>query len=272
MMTMRPSRVLKKLRAGQPAFCTKINTGDARVAEIAAISGFDCVWLDREHCPNDLRAIEEQTRACLMHNADVMVRVPRGSYSELIWPFEMNATAIMVPHVMSAADAKHVARMTKFHPVGRRPLDGGNADGLYCGIGTAEYTQQANRERLVIIQIEDPEPMEELDAIAATPGIDMLLFGPGDFAHGCGVTGELNHPKVVDARKKVVEACKRHNKFASTVASIEVIPEYIAMGYQFLNVGADVLALMKYFGDLVAQLPTAGPAASTAATPYGSTR
>src|SRR5688572_20496851 len=152
-MNMRPSRVLKKLRAGQPAFCTKINLQDPRAAEIAALCGFDCVWLDREHCPNDLRAIEDQVRACLMHGADAMVRVARGSYSELVWPLEMNATAIMVPHIMSAADAANVARMTKFHPIGRRPLDGGNADGAYCGVYTAEYTRQANAERLVIIQI-----------------------------------------------------------------------------------------------------------------------
>ena len=70
-----PSRVLKKLRSGQPAFCFKINTGDPRVAEIAAMSGIDCVWLDREHCPNDLGAIEHQIRACLLHGADAMVRV-----------------------------------------------------------------------------------------------------------------------------------------------------------------------------------------------------
>jgi 4-hydroxy-2-oxoheptanedioate aldolase len=271
-MNMRPSRVLKKLRAGQPAFCTKINTGDARVAEIAAICGFDCVWLDREHCPNDLRAIEDQIRACSMHGADTMVRVPRGSYSELIWPLEMNATAIMVPHIMSAADAANVARMTKFHPIGRRPLDGGNADGVYCGVSPAEYTKQANAERLVIVQIEDPEPLEELDAIAATPGIDMLLFGPGDFSHACGIVGQMDHPKIHDARKRVVEACKKHGKYASTVASIDQIPEYLAMGFNFLNVGADVLALMAYFRDLMSKLPTGTAKPQAAESVYSAGR
>src|SRR4051812_16462467 len=189
MMTMKPSRVLGKMRGGEPAFCFKINTGDARVAEIAAMSGVDCIWLDREHCPNDLRAIEDQIRACLLHGADAMVRVPRGSYSNLIWPLEMNATGIMVPHIMSAADAKQIAWQTRFHPIGRRPIDAGNADGAYCGIPIAEYCRAANVEKFIIVQIEDPEPLEELDAIAATPGLVMIFFGPGDFSHAIGAVG-----------------------------------------------------------------------------------
>jgi 4-hydroxy-2-oxoheptanedioate aldolase len=265
MMSMRPSRVLKKMRAGEPAFMFKINTGDARVAEIAAMSGIDCVWLDREHCPNDLRAIEDQIRACLLHGADAMVRVPRGSYTELIWPLEMNATGIMVPHIKSAADAKQVAWQTRFHPIGRRPMDGGNADGAYCGIPTVDYCKQANAERFIIVQIEDPEPLDEVDAIAATPGIDMVLFGPGDFSHAIGFPGEIGHPKVTEARNRVLAACKKHNKFAGTVGSLEQALQYVKEGFNLVNIGADVVALMQYFGDLVARahksdsIKTSGP-------------
>lgn len=251
---MRPSRVLRKLRAGEPCFGFKINTGDARVAEIAAMSGIDWVWLDREHCPNDLSAIENQIRACLLHGADAMVRVPRGAYSELIWPLEMNASGIMVPHIMSAADAKNVARMTRFHPIGRRPMDGGNADGSYCGLSTAEYCRQANEQRFVLAQIEDPEPLEELDAIVATPGLDIILFGPGDFSHAIGFPGETNHPKVVEARNRVLKSCKTHGKFAGTVGSLDQALQFVKEGFGFVNIGADVVGLMQYFGQLMEQL------------------
>src|SRR5436190_4646792 len=140
-MNMRPSRVLAKLRSGKIASCTKLNLADARVAEIAAMSGIDCIWNDREHVPNTLNDIANQIRAAKAHDVDTIVRVPRGSYSELIWPLEMDAAGIMVPHVMSADDARHIARQTRFHPIGRRPLDGGNADGSYCGIELADYLQ-----------------------------------------------------------------------------------------------------------------------------------
>jgi len=246
-MRMRPSRVLAKLRAGKVAGCTKLNLGDPRVAEIAASSGIDCVWMDLEHTPCDLREIENQIRAVKVFQADTLVRVPRGSYSDLVYPLEMDATGIMVPHLMSAEDARRVAWQTRFHPIGRRPLDGGNADGFYCKIPTVEYIEQANRERFVIVQIEDPEPMAELDQIAEVPGIDMLFFGPGDFSHGIGKTAQFDAPEVVDARRRIAEVARRHAKFAGTVASIDSLAATIELGYQFINIGADVLALVEYF-------------------------
>jgi len=249
---LRPSRVLRKLRAGQVASCVKLNLADARVAEIAASSGVDCVWFCREHVPNDLHATEDMVRACKASGADSLVRVPRGSYSDLVHPLEMDATGIMVPHVMSAADARQVARQTRFHPIGRRPLDGGNADGDYCRIPVGDYIAQANRERFVIVQIEDPEPLDELDAIAAVEGIDMLFFGPGDFSHAIGKVGQLDAPEVVAARRRVAQAALQHRKFAGTVGSAANLATLVAEGYRFVNIGADVTLLTAGFAGIAA--------------------
>ena len=130
-MQMRESVVLKKLRAGQVANCMKVNYGDPRVTEMAALRGFDCVWVGLEHIPNDWSTIENQIRSAKIHNVDTVVRIPRGPYSDYIKPFEADASGIMVPHVMSLEDAKKVVWQTRFHPVGRRPLDGGGADACY---------------------------------------------------------------------------------------------------------------------------------------------
>lgn len=246
-MRMRPSRVLRKLRAGQVVGSIKLNLGDPRVADIAAASGIDCVWLDLEHVANDLRDLENQVRAAKVHDVDTVVRVPRGSYSDLVHPLEMDATGIMIPHLMSAEEARRVVWQTRFHPIGRRPLDGGNADGAYCMIPTAEYVRQANCERFVIVQIEDPEPLAELDEIAATEGIDMLFFGPGDFSQGIGRPGDMNAPEVADARRRVAQAALKHGKFAGTVGGPN-LQELIDMGYTFLNLAADVVALAEAFG------------------------
>jgi 4-hydroxy-2-oxoheptanedioate aldolase len=245
-VSMRPSRVLAKLRAGDIATCFKLNLMDARAAEIAAMAGFDCLWLCMEHVPNDLAAIEGQIRAAKMFDVDSIVRVARGSYSDYIRPLEADAAGIMVPHLMSLADARNVVRMTKFHPIGRRPVDGGNSDGAYCTIEFKEYIRQANEQRFVSVQIEDPEPLDELDAIAALPGIDMLFFGPADFSHGIGAPGEFGDPRVIEARKRIAEACIKHGKLAGTVATPESIDETIAMGYRFICMGADVIGLVNF--------------------------
>ena len=250
---MRPSRVLAKLRAGGVASCFKLNLADARAVEIAAIAGFDCVWLDMEHAANDNTAIEQGIWAAKSRDVDTLVRVARGSYSDYVRPLEMDASGIMVPHVMSLADAQAVVRMTRFHPLGRRPVDGGNADGAYCKIDFQDYLRQANEQRFLVMQIEDPEPLAELDTIAALPGLDMLFFGPADFSHGIGAPGVWDDPRLLDARRRVAEAAQAHDKIAGTVASPANLDELLDLGYRFLSMGSDVIALTAYCESTMAE-------------------
>jgi len=249
--TRKPSRVLEKLRRGEVASCTKINLSDPRVVEIAALAGFDSVWLDTEHVANSIRDIEHAVYAARAHACDALVRVPRGSYSDLVRPLEVNAAGIIVPHVLSAREARQIVRHTRFHPLGRRPLDGGNADGAFAGLDIETYVEAANRNRMVIAQIEDPEALEELDAIAAVEGIDALFFGPGDFTQGLGVPGKGDDPRVDDARRRVAQAARDHGKFAVTVGSLDTRERLVSLGYQLISVGADVVHLRTRFTQIV---------------------
>ena len=249
-MNMRPSRTLELLRAGKPAFSVKLNTSDPRIAEIAAMVGMPCLWVDMEHTANDYFVTEQQIMIAKAYNTDGLARVPRGSYSDYIRPLELDAAGLMVPHIMSAEDAKKVVYNTRFHPLGRRPVDGGNADGRYCMIEQGEYNRQANDQRFLVFQIEDPEAMEQIEEIAQVPGYDVLFFGPGDYSHAIGHSGEFNHPDVIAGFEKVANAAKKYGKFAGTVGSPAVAKERLDMGYQFLNLGADVVALTQYFKNI----------------------
>lgn len=251
-MQMRPSRVLRKLRNGEIVSSTKLNLGDPRSAEIAAMCGFDCIWLDMEHVPTDWTTLENQIRSAKAYDVDALVRVAKGSYSDYILPLEADASGIMVPHLMSIEEARKIVRQTRFHPIGRRPVDGGNQDGAYCMIEFNEYLKTANEQRFVIVQIEDPEPLDELEEIAKVDGIDMIFFGPADFSHGIGAPGRWDHPLIAETRKRVVDVARSNGKFAGTVGSVEDLSDLIDMGYQFVNVGGDVLGLSAYFGEIAA--------------------
>jgi len=130
--------------------------------------------------------------------------------------------------------------------VGRRALDGGNVDGEFCLMPMDDYLQHSNTERIVILQIESPEALEKVDEIAAVEGYSGILFGPGDFSHRIGKAGQLDAPEVVDARKRVGAASRRHGKFAMTAGLIASLPQLVAEGYSVINVGADVVALTGY--------------------------
>ncbi len=242
-MKTRTSRVLRKLRAGDSATCMKSNLGDPRIVEIFGICGLDAIWLCNEHVPNNWLNLENQIRAARIHDMDSIIRIAKGSYSDYIKPFEADATGIMVPHVTSAGEAEEIVDTVRFQPEGRRPMDGGNTDGLYCQLSAVDYIAHSNRERLVILQIESPEGMAEVDAIAAVKGYDILMFGPGDFAHRIGKAGQIQDPEVVAARKQLAASARKHGKFLMTSGMFASRAELTVEGFQLFNIGSDVTLL-----------------------------
>ncbi len=253
-MHMRSSRVLRQMRSGKVATCVKINLADPRNVEIAAMCGFDCIWTDMEHVPNNFSTVEETVRAAKIYDVDVLTRVAKGCYSDLVRPLEGDSAGIMVPHLMSLDEAKKIVYYTKFHPIGRRPLDGGNADGRFCLVGETDYLKEANEERFVVVQIEDPEPLAELEEICALPGIDMIFFGPADFTQGMGDPCNYDNPEVDRVRRLVGKTARKYGKFAGTVGGPEDFDDLVAMGYTFISTGADVLGLSNYYQDLAGKV------------------
>ena len=254
---MRTSRILRRIRAGKVARVLKLNTVDPIVAEIFAQSGIDAIWLCMEHVPLSFEAAGNAVRAAKISDVDTLIRVSRGGYSDYVRALEVDATGVIVPHVMDATDALRVRDMTKFAPLGRRAIDGGNADGRYTRVTLEDYLRNANEERLVLHQIEDPSAVAELDEIAALPGVDGLFFGPGDYSVATGIPGQIWAPEVDKIRRQVAEVARRHGKIAATVGGNDRIGELADMGYNLLSVGADVVALAQYsdqavaaFGDL----------------------
>ena len=248
---LRQSRLLRELRAGKSSPIIKLNLIDPRIVELAGLAGASAVWLCNEHVPNDWLNLENQVRAAKLGDMDTIIRVSKGSYSEYVKPFEMDATGIMVPHVTTADEARDIVRMTRFFPIGRRPIDGGNMDGLFCQVSTPDYCAHGNAERFLIFQIESPEALENVEEIAAVPGFDILLFGPGDFSHLIGRPGEVTHPDVVAARKRVAAAAKKHGKFAMMPAMLDTRQALEEEGWNAFTVAADVVTLGTVFRERV---------------------
>lgn len=250
-MKPRSSRILREIRAGQRATVFKLNLIDPRIVELAGLSGASAVWLCNEHVPNDWLNLEHQVRAAKLHDMDTIVRVNKGSYSDYVKPFEIDATGIMVPHVTSADEARNVVDMVRCYPLGRRAMDGGNMDGQFCQIPLAEYAHQNNTERFVILQIESPEALEQVEEIAAVPGFDMLLFGAGDFSHRIGKLGQATAPEVVAARKRVAAAALANGKYVAVASLYGQKDQLIEEGTQVFTLGADVLGLGDFFNKTV---------------------
>ena len=250
-MTYRKNRIIEKLKADALVTSLKVNCTDSIPVEIACMCGVDCIWLDMEHCAADYNEIGKQILAAKAHGAEVIVRTPRGAYSNVTRPLELDASGVMVPHVMGLEDAKQVVYYTKFHPIGRRPIDGGNADGKYGLLSVEDYIRYSNEEKLTIIQIEDIEALEQVEEIAKLEGIDMLFFGPADFSQSIGEPTNIGNERTLAAKRKVAEVARANGKFAGTVGDPSNVKQLYDMGYRFINLGADVDGLCMYFADVM---------------------
>jgi len=243
------SRVLEKLRKDEPVLCAKQNITNAWITEIIGLVGFDCVWLCMEHCTGDYAGVEHCIRAAKLHGMDAMVRVSKAGYSDIIRPLELDAAGLMYPHCMDEAEAAQAVRTVRFHPLGRRPIDGGNLDGEFCLIPPADYVAQSNREKFLIVQIEDKEALDHIEAIVRTDGIDAVFVGPGDLSHSLGEPGRADHPRIVKAIEAVAEACRKHNKHWGVPLSPATVRRYYDMGARFLTTCGDVVGLCAHFKD-----------------------
>ena len=257
-MPYRKNRIIEKLKRDELVTSLKINCSDSIPVEIACMCGADCIWLDMEHCPSDYNEIGKQILAAKAHGAEVIVRTPRGAYSNLTRPLELDASGVMVPHVMGYEDAQQVVYYSKFHPIGRRPIDGGNADGKYGLLSVEDYIRYSNEEKLTIIQIEDIEALEQVEEIAKLDGIDMLFFGPADFSQSIGEPTNIGNERTLAAKRKVAEVARANGKFAGTVGDPSNVKQLYDMGYRFINLGADVDGLCMYFADVMEKTKQAG--------------
>ncbi len=240
---MRQSRILREQREGILSSSVKLNFSNPDCVEIAGLVGFSAVWICMEHCAASWSDISHVVRAAKIHDVDVIVRVSKGSYSDYVKAFECDATAVMVPHVTSAREAAAVVEMCRFQPLGRRAVDGGNADGSYCTVPVKDYLANGNQEKFLALQIESPEGLEAVEDIAAVGGYEFLMLGPGDFAHRIGLEPGVHSPAVEAARTRVEAAARKFGKKGIAVGVSGTPQEVKDKGYGIVNLTSDVQGL-----------------------------
>ena len=216
----------------------------------AAKAGYDAIWLDAEHNTWDRRELQRMLALHHLANIDCIVRTGSRNATDLYHLLEDGATGLMIPLVSSAAEAAALAQAVKFTPIGQRGLDGAGIDNNFYLEGTATYPAAANRETLLIVQIETPEALENIDGIAATKGLDGLFIGPGDLALRLNCPLDWDHPKMVAAEDTVAAAAARHNiawgRPGGGAAQIKRIAD---KGGKLIAHGSD-------FGAIMSMLPT----------------
>jgi 4-hydroxy-2-oxoheptanedioate aldolase len=244
---MGPNPVKQKLREGKSVFGPFMMIPDANAAEIVAGAGFDFLLFDMEHGSATLESVESCLRACELRGAAGLVRTPDGSPATVSKVLDAGTKGILVPHVKSARQAAEAVAAMTFGPPGARGINAVSRAANYGNCDYLEFFAESDRETLVMIQIEDAEAIEELDAIAQVPGLDVIFCGPYDLSRSLGQIGNPAHPDVKSVVERVVEvgAAKESCVPGLYVGSTEAAVEWQGKGARFFAFGGDTGFLSK---------------------------
>ena len=183
------------------------------VVHMLGMSGaFDGFWIDAEHAGLGVREIESAVTAGLAHGLEAFVRLAPTDYASVTRCFESGAIGVMAAQIHSAEQAEEFVQWAKFAPRGRRGLNTLGFDGNWGKTPQDEFAVRANERTLVGVQIETAGAVDQVDAIAAIDGVDMLFVGPSDLGQALGVIGDIMHPRCLEAVDQVAAACRNHGK------------------------------------------------------------
>ena len=242
-MAAYPNHTKRQLADGKPAFGMGVR--QARTIDIAMIGktcGFDWLFIDMEHGSLDLDTAAQISTASLLAGITPIVRVPGKEHHHASRILDNGAQGIIVPHVDSAEEAQRAVSHCKFPPIGHRSVASLQPHFAFNSISVADLTQQANEETLVIPMIESPQAVENAEAIAAVDGVDVLLVGINDLSTEMGIAGQYTHPRIEDAYRRVIAACRKHNKVPGMagVYDPKLMEKFMALGIPFVLGGSDV--------------------------------
>jgi 2-keto-3-deoxy-L-rhamnonate aldolase RhmA len=175
-----------------------------------------------------------------------IVRVPGKEHFHATRLLDAGAQGIVVPHVDSVDEAQRAVAYCKYPPLGHRSVMGALPQFAYRSVPVGESTAVANAETLVVLMLETPEAIAQADAIAAVPGVDVLLIGTNDLCAELGIPGQFADPRVEEAYRMVIDACRRHGKHPGMGGCYDhaLMQKYIAMGMRFILSGGDASFLM----------------------------
>jgi len=230
------NKVKKLLAQGKAAWGAGLLDSSLLMAKFTVNTGIDFLWMDTEHGVYGLESIAMVPVICRLHGCVPMVRVATLDAGLIKKALDIGASAVMIPQVSNAAEARLAVRYSKYPPEGIRGVS--PIWTMFMDVSYSDYLPAANDETCVIVQVETPEGIENLEAIAEVEGVDVVFAGPSDLAASLGYIGQNTHPVVQkfleDFPRRVAKAGKSSG---ISLAGFEACRKAFEQGYRFICIG-----------------------------------
>lgn len=255
-----------RLEAGELALGVGVKQGrTVDIARIMQACGFDWLFLDFEHGALSIETAAQISVAALDAGIAPIVRIPIGGYAIASRMLDCGALGVVLPHVESAEEAARFVSELRFPPEGRRGVSGTFPQFGYRKMPVADAVPVLNRETLLCAMLETPEAIGRADAIAATPGIDIVMIGTNDLALAFGRPGQYDHPDILAAYESVAAACEKHGKWLGSggIGDVELARRCFGLGARFFLAGHDIGLMLAAGAQRVSSLREAARSSRT---------
>lgn len=255
-----PLNVLKtRLLRGEATVGLWLTLASPAAAEIAGAAGFDWCLVDGEHGPNTAQSLQAQVQALAAVGCPALIRVPVNEPWVIKQAMDLGVASILVPMVHDGAGAAAAAAATRYPPQGLRGLGASISRAGRWG-AIHDYAATANFSALCLVQAESARAVADIDAIAATPGVDGVFIGPSDLAADMGLLGQPGHPQVQGAIAHLIARTRAAGKVAGIMSfDPPAFAGLLAQGVTMLAVGAESTVLTRALTDLARQAQSAKP-------------
>lgn len=256
-MTKIANTAKDRLLAGELAL--GVGLRQARTADIGKIMktcGYDWLFIDMEHNSMSVDTAAQIGVAAQDAGIAPIVRVPGFQHFHATRVLDGGAQGVVVPHVDTPEIAAEMVRNCKYPPVGHRSVTGRLPQLDFQAVPPDETTAAVNDSTLVVVMVETPAAVENVEAIAAVPGVDSILIGTNDLCAEMGIPGAVGEPRIQETVERVVAACRAHGKHPGLggVYDPPLMERYVAMGMRLILCGSDLTFLMAAAGERSARL------------------
>ncbi len=235
--------VRAKLQAGEIVIGATITTSSIESAALAATLGFDFLWVEMEHSPISLETLRVIVLATRALPAAVFARVPAIELWTAKRVMDQGVSGVIFPFASTPDRARTAAAACRYPPNGKRGSGAGLA--TFTWPEPENYFDSADKNMMTIVVIEETLAVENIEEIAATPGIDVLFIGTSDLSFSLGLRGRQNERLLDESIENVVAAGRKHGKFLGRPAgSPEQVAKYREQGFQFFQSQTE-LGLMR---------------------------
>ena len=237
--------------------------GTRGIAKTVEAAGVDFVLLDMEHSAFDGERIADLIGWFQATRVAPMVRVPQRLYHFLARAMDAGALGAMVANVENAAQAQEIVNAVKYAQEGCRGVGFGTAHTGYLPVNPVTYMREANANTTVICMIESPAGLANVNAIAETPGVDVLWVGHFDLTQAMGIPAQFDHPAFQEALRQVVAAAKKAGKIAAiNPGTMDQAREWLRLGFGAISWSNDIAVYRTGLAAAIAgirEMAEAGP-------------